>query len=128
MKQKLSKYDIDMLQALMSKEVKLLRVFPYESYTRDVVIGTVNSISMEKNSVLYKRMLDIRRVAEKLNLSDNKIVIQVEIHVPYHTTSLFLGYWDDSYSIGYSVQPCSYTSKEFPKTPGLWGPGMLVKF
>lgn len=129
MKEKLSRYDITMLKALMSNEVKLLRVFPYESHTREVVVGTGYSrITMEKNSLLYKRLVDIRKIANKYGFDDNKIVIQVGVHTMYHSDSLFLGFWDDNYSIGYSVQPCQYTPREFPKTEGSWGPGLIVKF
>ena len=129
-KDKLSRYDIEMLKALLSNKLTLLRVFPYESHIRDVIIGTNYSpiaANIKKGSFLYKRLVEIRKHAAEHGFDDNKIVIQVKVNVPYHTDSLFLGYWDDSYSIGTSVQPCYYTPKEFPKSVGNWV-GMNVRF
>ena len=59
-------------------------------------------------------------------MSDNKIVIQVEVDCGGYRDFLFLGYWDSSYSIGTSVRPCLYAPKEFPCNNG-WV-GMNVKF
>ena len=126
-KEKLSRYAINRLKGLMAKEVKLIRVYPYESHANDI-IASVNysDCKIQKNSLLYKRLLDIRRIAENLNMSDNKIVTQVEINYEGCRDMLFLGYWDSNYSIGTSVRPCLYAPKEFPCNNG-WV-GMNVKF
>lgn len=124
---KLTRYAINRLKGLMAKEVKLIRVYPYESHSNDVFASTEYSeVVIQKNSLLYKRLLDIRRIAEKYNLSDNKIVIQVEVNCGGYNDFLFLGYWDSIYSVGASVRPCLYAPKEFPCNNG-WV-GMNVKF
>ena len=126
-KEKLPRYAINRLKGLMAKEVKLIRVYPYESRSSEILAATEYSeIKIQKNSLLYKRLLDIRRIAEKYNLSDNKIVIQVEVNCGGYSAMLFLGYWDSFYSIGTSVVPCLYAPKEFPCNNG-WV-GMNVKF
>ena len=128
-KEKLTRFDIYMLQALMSSEVKLLRVFPYESQAINLIADTkgYSKCKIQENSLLYKRLLDIRKYAAKFNMDDNKIVVQVEVNVGYDRNCLFLGFWDHHYSIGTAVIPCAYAPKEFPKTPGVWN-GMIVKF
>lgn len=126
-KEKLTRYAINRLKGLMAKEVKLIRVFPYESRSNDILAATEYSeVKIQKDSILYKRLLDIRRIAEKYNLSDNKIVIQVEVNCGGYSAMLFLGYWDSLYSIGTSVVSCLYAPKEFPCNNG-WA-GMNVKF
>ena len=127
-KEKLTRYAINRLKGLMAKEVKLLRVFPYESRSVEVLADTAgySEVEIQKDSLLYKRLLDIRRIAENLNMSDNKIVIQVEVNCGGYSAMLFLGYWDSNYSIGTAVIPCLYTPKEFPCNNG-WI-GMNVKF
>ena len=95
--EKLTRYAINRLKGLMAKEIKLIRVYPYESRSNDVLAATSYSkVKIQKNSLLYKRMLDIRRIAEKHNLSDNKIVIQVEVNCGGYYGMVFLGYWDDN--------------------------------
>jgi hypothetical protein len=114
-REKLTRYAINRLKGLMAKEIKLIRVYPYESHSNDVLAATdYSSVRIQKDSLLYKRLLDIRRIAENLNMSDNKIVIQVEVDCGGHRNFLFLGYWDSNYSIGTSVRPCLYAPKEFP--------------
>ena len=126
-KEKLTRYAINRLKGLMAKEIKLVRVYPYESHSNDILAATdYSSVRIQKDSLLYKRLLDIRRIAENLNMSDNKIVIQVEVDCGGHRDFLFLGYWDSTYSIGTSVRPCLYAPKEFPCNNG-WV-GMNVKF
>lgn len=126
-KEKLNRYTINRLKGLLAKEIKLIRVYPYESHSNDVLAATEYSeVQIQKNSILYKRLLDIRRIAEKYNLSDNKIVIQVEVNCGGYNDFLFLGYWDSIYSVGASVRPCLYAPKEFPCNNG-WV-GMNVKF
>ena len=130
MKQKkLTRFDINVLKALMSSEVKLLRTFPYESHTINVIADTQghSDCEIQKESALYKRLVAIRKYANKFNMDDNKIVIQVQVNVGYDRDCLFLGFWDNCYSIGTAVIPCAYAPKEFPKTPGAWN-GMIVKF
>lgn len=125
--EKLTRYAINRLKGLMAKEIKLVRVYPYESRATDIIASAYYSdCRIQKNSLLYKRLLDIRRVAENLNMSDNKIVIQVEVDCGGYRDFLFLGYWDSNYSIGTSVRPCLYAPKEFPCNNG-WV-GMNVKF
>lgn len=125
--EKLTRYAINRLKGLMAKEIKLIRVYPYESRSNDILAATEYSkVRIQKDSFLYKRLLDIRRIAEKYNLNDNKIVIQVEVDCGGYRDFLFLGYWDSSYSIGTSVRPCLYAPKEFPCNNG-WV-GMNVKF
>ena len=132
-KETLSNFDIEMLRALMSKEVRLLRVFPYTSHTRDVIIG-INycNVSMEKDSMLHKRCLDIRKFAKKYGIDDNKIVIQVYVNPKCGTIArdncLFIGFWDENVTIGYSVQPCMYSPKEFPNKGYTVGPGLKADF
>lgn len=128
-KEKLSRFDINMLKALMSSEVKLLRVFPYESHAINLIADTegYSKCEIQKESILYKRLLDIRKYTDKFNFNDNKIVIQVEVNAKYDRDCLFLGFWDHHYSIGTAVIPCAYAPKEFPKTPGAWN-GMIIKF
>ena len=126
-KEKLTRYAINRLKGLMAKEIKLVRVYPYESRSNDILAATdYSGVRIQKESLLYKRLLDIRRIAENLNMSDNKIVIQVEVDCGGHRDFLFLGYWDSNYSIGTSVRPCLYAPKEFPCNNG-WV-GMNVKF
>lgn len=126
-KEKLTRYAINRLKGLMAKEIKLIRVYSYESRSNDVLAATdYSSVRIQKDSLLYKRLLDIRRIAENLNMSDNKIVIQVEVDCGGYRDFLFLGYWDSNYSIGTSVRPCLYAPKEFPCNNG-WV-GMNVKF
>ena len=125
--EKLTRYAINRLKGLMAKEIKLIRVYPYESCSNDVLAATSYSeVKIQRNSLLYKRMLDIRRIAERYNLNDNKIVIQVEVNCGGYYSMVFLGYWDSNYSIGTSVVPCLYAPKEFPCNNG-WV-GMNVKF
>lgn len=126
--EKVTRYVINRLKGLMAKEIKLIRVFPYESRSNEILAETEghSSITIQKGSVLYKRLLDIRRIAEEHDLSDNKIVIQVEVNCGGYSAMLFLGYWDSHYSIGTSVIPCLYAPKEFPCNNG-WV-GMNVKF
>lgn len=125
--EKLTRYAINRLKGLMAKEIKLIRVYPYESRSNDILAATEYSkVRIQKDSFLYKRLLDIRRITEKYNLNDNKIVIQVEVDCGGYRDFLFLGYWDSSYSIGTSVRPCLYAPKEFPCNNG-WV-GMNVKF
>lgn len=124
---KLTRYAINRLKGLMAKEITLIRVYPYESHSNDVLAATEYSeVQIQKNSILYKRLLDIRRIAEKYNLSDNKIVIQVKVDCGGYSAFLFLGYWDHWYTIGTSVIPSLYAPKEFPCNNG-WV-GMNVKF
>ena len=126
-KEKLTRYAINRLKGLMAKEIKLIRVYPYESHAIDIIAAaSYSEVRIQKDSLLYKRLLDIRRIAEKYNLSDNKIVIQVEVDCDGHRDFLFLGYWDSNYSIGTAVKPCLYAPKEFPCNNG-WV-GMNVKF
>ena len=126
-KEKLTRCAINRLKGLMAKEVKLIRVYPYESRAVDVIASVhYSDCKIQKDSLLYKRLLDIRRIAENLNMSDNKIVIQVEVNCSGYSAMLFLGYWDSNYSIGTAVVPCLYTPKEFPCNNG-WV-GMNVKF
>jgi hypothetical protein len=126
-KEKLTHYAINRLKGLMAKEIKLVRVYPYESRSNDILAATdYSEVRIQKDSLLYKRLLDIRRIAENLNMSDNKIVIQVEVNYDGYRDFLFLGYWDSNYSIGTSVKPCLYAPKEFPCNNG-WV-GMNVKF
>ena len=128
-KEKLSRFDINMLKALMSSEVKLLRVFPYESQAINLIAdtGSYSKCKIQKESVLYNRLLDIRKYTDKFNMNDNKIVIQVQVNAEHHRDCLFLGFWDNHYSIGTAIIPCAYAPKEFPKTSGVWN-GMIVKF
>lgn len=128
-KEKLSRFDINMLQALMSSEVKLLRVYPYESQAINLIADTegYSKCEIQEDSLLYKRLLDIRNYADKFNMNDNKIVIQIQVNAGYNRDCLFLGFWDHHYSVGTAVVPCAYAPKEFPKTPGAWN-GMIVKF
>lgn len=128
-KEKLSRYDIEMLKGLMSKEVVLLRVFGYTSHTRQVVMDTngYSGIRIEKGSKLFKRLQAIRKYADKFNFNDNKIVIQVETNARYDQSCLFLGYYDDNYSIGYSLLPSRWAPKEFPENDP-FRPGMTVTF
>lgn len=127
-KEKLSRYAINRLKGLMAKEVKLIRVYSYESHAVDIIASVhyYSDCEIQKDSLLYKRLLNIRRIAENLNISDNKIVIQVEVDCGGYRDFLFLGYWDSNYSIGTSVRPCLYAPKEFPCNNG-WV-GMNVKF
>lgn len=126
---KLTPYATHMIKALLGKEMKLLRVYPYESRTIDVLADTegYSNCQIQKDSVLYKRLTDIRKYADKYNMNDNKIVIQVSVKAGYCNNSLFLGFWDHYYSIGTAVVPCEYAPKEFPTTPGYWN-GLTVKF
>ena len=128
-REKLSHFDINMLKALMSSEVKLLRVFPYESQAINLIADSqgYSKCEIQEESALYKRLLDIRRYADKFSMNDNKIVIQVQVNTEYHWDCLFLGFWDHHYSVGTAVIPCAHAPKEFPKTPGAWN-GMTVKF
>ena len=90
-KEKLSRFDINMLQALMSSEVKLLRVYPYESQAINLIADSqgYSKCEIQEESALYKRLLDIRRYADKFNMNDNKIVIQVEVNAGYYRNCLF---------------------------------------
>jgi hypothetical protein len=126
MKKKLSQYDIKMLQALLSDEVRLLRVFPYTSHTREIVIGDEESyapIRMKNDSFLHKRLEAIRSVANRMNLNDNKIVIQVMTNVYHDGDCVFIGFYDGKCTIGYSVLPSAYPPKEFPRHGYAFGPG-----
>ena len=127
-KEKLSRFDIEMLKALMSSEVKLLRVYPYESQAINLIANTegYSKCEIQKESPLYKRLLDIRKYADKFNMNDNKIVIQIQVNVGYARDCLFLGFWDHHYSVGTAVIPCAYSPKEFPCNND-WV-GMNVKF
>ena len=90
---KLSRGDIRCIKALMSSNVTLLRVYPYESHTMNLIADTkgyTDKVTIKKNSPLYKRLTDIRSYAEHYNLNENKIVIQVEINVSSHNGVLFL--------------------------------------
>jgi len=127
-KEKLSRFDINMLQALMSSEVKLLRVYPYESQAINLIADTegYSKCEIQEDSPLYKRLLDIRNYADRFNMNDNKIVIQIQVNAGYNRDCLFLGFWDHHYSVGTAVIPCAYAPKEFPCNNG-WV-GMNVKF
>lgn len=126
MKKKLSQYDISTIKALLSPEVRLLRVFPYTSYTRDVIIGdkhTFAPFTMTENSFLRKRLQKIRAVAHRMNLNDNKIVIQVMTNVCHNDECVFIGFYDGKCTIGHSVLPGIYPPKEFPRSGYSFGPG-----
>lgn len=126
MKKKLSRYDISMIKALLSQEVRLLRVFPYTSHTKEIIIGdkdTFAPFNMTENSFLRKRLQKIRAVANRMNLDDNKIVIQVMTSVYQSDDCVFIGFYDGKCTIGYSVLPSIYPPKEFPRSGYPFGPG-----
>ena len=39
-KEKLTRYAINRLKGLMAKEIKLIRVYPYESHSNDILAAT----------------------------------------------------------------------------------------
>lgn len=123
MKDQLSKYEIHVMKALMSNKMTLLRVYPYESHVRDI-IWRIND-RREDKSTLCQRLLDIRKYADRYNINDNKIVIQLEAD----GYMIFIGYWDSYITIGTAVQPCAYAAKEFPKNDrAMFGPGLRIEF
>lgn len=123
MKDQLSKYEINVMKALMSNKMTLLRVYPYESHVRDAIYR-IND-KREDKSTLCQRLLDIRKYADKHNINDNKIVIQLEAN----GYMIFIGYWDSYITVGTAVQPCAYPAKEFPKNnSALFGPGLRIEF
>lgn len=122
-------YRTKMLKGLLAKKITLLRVFGYESRAINILADTCGyeGIHVQKGSVLYERLKEIRKFADTFDFNDNKIVIQVNVGTDYcYGNCLFIGYWDDCISIGTALVPNEYKPKEFPTNNG-WN-GMTVTF
>ena len=113
----------NLLESLLddNKTISLIRVYTYESNVGDVYYQERKEyMETQEEKDLLAVLQNIRKEVDKLNWNDNKIVC--EIHVAFWR--VFIGFWDDTITIGGSVRPNMYQPK-FKE--GNWGIEEIIK-
>ena len=82
--------------------IEIIRVYPYESKVGDRVFGSERRyLNTPEDQNILQVLDEIRKKVDENHWDDNKIV--VELSIGFH--HIFIGFWDDYISVGYSVIP-----------------------